>query len=194
MTKPTGPVPRRPVTPQKRVEDLLARAESSVREAVATLDQWEDTPVPPDLSERISAIRQEATQAGMRFRNFRNKVVTVSALADELRATRKAIKSHRFVAFRNYQAMIALLVALSRKAEAHISTVEMPPNPEEKSKEADRYLLIEIPTGQVSFGITRSLLTDLKRLGVPSTGQWDGHSTDEKTERIFGFLRSSLTT
>lgn len=180
--------------PRKRIEDCLAIAEQAIKDAMDRIEGIErkaETPVPEELRARVEQLRLQAKEAGVRFRQVRFKATSVSALAEELRHTRKVIKSHRFITFKNYTALVALMVAYARAATAQMTMVQRPST--DAGNEMERFLLIDTPQGQVSFGITQALFLDLTRLGIPATGVWDGHSTDEKTGRIFAFLQRALS-
>lgn len=177
----------------KRVEDYLAIAEKALQDAadkMASMERGGQAQAPAGLAAQIQRVRQQAQDAGIRYRQSKNMVTSISGLANELRYTRKLIRSSRFMTFRNYAGLVAVAVAYGRAAKTPMSLLEAM---NQESGERDRFLLIETAQGQVSFGLTLSLFRNLSRIGLPTDGAWDGHSTDQKTQRITALLGHDLS-
>ncbi len=80
---------------------------------------------------------------------------------------------------------IALLVQYAQKADVNVGIKEHVG--EEWEDEWRNVLFIDLPTGQVSWHLHRDELVNFPGVG-PYAGEWDGHTTEEKYERIRKFI------
>ena len=60
----------------------------------------------------------------------------------------------------------------------------------DEGEEKGAFLVLDLPTGQVSFRLSGKQRKGLARIGL-SPWAWDGHSVEEKRNRIEAFLESA---
>lgn|GEM_PF-4515520 len=158
------------------VEQLLASANELMDQA--------DAPAPESLQERLRLIRKRAQEIGLRDQEARRFPVSLRGVAQELMITRRALKHLRYITPANYQSLLLLLLHYATRENVEISLTD--PDPK-----LGQFLLLQTQAGQISFRLKKQLADLLTTIGLAQGGIWDGHSTEDKRERITRLLNGS---
>ena len=188
-------------TPRKTVEMMLAEAEELIRQAQEKIAIREEAgiDVPPIWREKVALITEAFTQAKEtgelpeptqeQKEAFKDLPTAWRSFGNAVRNQIKEMQKHT-VLMGNFETLHLLTAAMCLQAGWPVCLESSPDT--DLAQPQGGFLLMDLPTGQVSFRLTRDLRCRLASvLNLPTTeGAWDKHRVAQKTDRLEGFYAS----
>lgn len=180
----------------RSIQDLLRIAQTASASAHAKLDARREAkmPIPAELVKPLEEVCDAVTHAKRSLQTPRAKLrLSETRLEEILRELRQLARvcSRPETDHRNYQNALIVMAALALHAGYHV-TIDR-----EAGREDRTFLILHLPTGQISFSANGGGVERLEEtMGLhPGTERtWDGHTTQERTLRVEALAASTRIT